>query len=136
MAIAKSVVNLILFFALASYADAAPKPRPPVGRDVFGARKSSKDVLLPGEKLVNVLSFGAKGDGVTDCTQVKSSWLQNQIIRCVEILFSSHRSYVNFQDFNYKIEDYNSFNITRLELSIYLRHDVIFINNFSNFMSY
>jgi hypothetical protein len=122
MAIAKSVVILILFFALASYADAAVKPRPPVGRDVFGVRKSSKDVLLPGEKLVNVLSFGAKGDGVTDCTQVKSSqvstsWLQNQIIRCEEILFSSHRSYVNFQDLNYKIEDYNSFNIARLELS-------------------
>jgi len=112
MAIAKSVVILILFFALASYADAAPKPRPPVGRDVFGARKSSKDVLLPGEKLVNVLSFGAKGDGVTDCTQV-----QNQIIRCEKILFSSHTSYVNFQDLNNKIEDCNSFNITRLELS-------------------
>lgn len=71
MAIAKSVSIVIIFFALANYADAAMRPRPPVGHDIFGDNNHAKDVVLPGEKLVNVESFGAKGDGVTDSTQVQ-----------------------------------------------------------------
>ncbi|MCI11552.1 polygalacturonase-like, partial [Trifolium medium] len=71
MAIAKSATILILFFALANYVNAGDisRVRPPVGQDIFGGKNHAKDVLLPGEKIVNVLSFGAKGDGVTDCTQ-------------------------------------------------------------------
>ncbi|CAK8563716.1 unnamed protein product [Lathyrus sativus] len=69
MVIAKSVSIVILFFALAHYADAVVRPRTTVGHDVFGDSNHAKDVLLPGEKLVNVVNFGAKGDGVTDCTE-------------------------------------------------------------------
>jgi hypothetical protein len=74
MAIAKSATILILFFALATYANAdgdISRVRPPVGQDLFGGKNHARDVLLPGEKIVNVLSFGAKGDGQTDCTEVK-----------------------------------------------------------------
>ena len=66
MAIAKTTAILILFFALA---DAAARPRPVVGRDVFGEKNHARDTLLPGEKIVNVLSFGARGDGVFDSTE-------------------------------------------------------------------
>ena len=75
MAIAKSASIVIIFFALAHYANAAMKARPPVGHDVFGDNNHAKDVALPGEKLVNVESFGAKGDGVTDSTTAfLSAW--------------------------------------------------------------
>ncbi|KAL5065459.1 hypothetical protein RYX36_027196 [Vicia faba] len=75
MAIAKSASIVIIFFALAHYADAAVRNRTTVGHDIFGDSNHARDVLLPGEKLVNVESFGAKGDGVTDCTQAfMSAW--------------------------------------------------------------
>ncbi|KAI5415717.1 exopolygalacturonase [Lathyrus oleraceus] len=75
MAIAKSASIAIIFFALAHYADAAVRARTTVGHDVFGDNNHAKDVLLPGEKIVNVQSFGAKGDGVFDCTQAfMSAW--------------------------------------------------------------
>ncbi|KAJ1395234.1 Pectin lyase fold/virulence factor [Sesbania bispinosa] len=68
MAIAKRSSILILCFALASFAVALPRPRPVAGPDIFRNKNASKDMLLPGEKIVNVMSFGAKPDGVTDST--------------------------------------------------------------------
>lgn len=68
MAIAKRAAILILCFALASYADAVPKPKPIAGPDFFRNKNAAKDVLLPGEKIVNVMSFGAKPDGEFDNT--------------------------------------------------------------------
>jgi len=68
MAIAKSAV-LILLFALVCNADKAPKPHI-AGPDMFKNRNVAKDVLLPGEKIISVLEFGAKGDGKFDSTQV------------------------------------------------------------------
>ncbi|XP_061349145.1 polygalacturonase-like [Gastrolobium bilobum] len=69
MAIAKRAAILILCFALACYARAAPRARPVAGPDIFLNANMAKDVLLPGEKIVNVMSFGAKPDGVFDSTQ-------------------------------------------------------------------
>ncbi|KAJ1395333.1 Pectin lyase fold/virulence factor [Sesbania bispinosa] len=68
MAIAKRSSILILCFALANFAVALPRPRPVAGPDIFRNKNASKDMLLPGEKIVNVISFGAKPDGVTDST--------------------------------------------------------------------
>ncbi|XP_057417528.1 exopolygalacturonase-like [Lotus japonicus] len=69
MAIAKTVTILILSFALANFAAALPRARPVQGPDIFKRRHANKDVLLPGEKIYNVMSFGAKPDGVFDSTQ-------------------------------------------------------------------
>ncbi|CAL0325402.1 unnamed protein product [Lupinus luteus] len=69
MAIAKSAVILILCFALANYADAAPREKQVASPDIFMGKNVAQDVLLPGEKLVDVTSFGAKPDGETDSTQ-------------------------------------------------------------------
>ncbi|XP_027368695.1 exopolygalacturonase-like [Abrus precatorius] len=69
MAIAKRVAILILCFALACHVDATPRPRTVAGPDIFKNKNVAKDVLLPGEKLLSVMSFGAKPDGVFDSTQ-------------------------------------------------------------------
>ncbi|KAL5163439.1 Polygalacturonase [Glycine soja] len=70
MAIAKSAsILIILCFALACNADNAGKPDPVAGPDMFSNKNVAKDVLLPGEQIVNVLDFGAKGDGKFDCTE-------------------------------------------------------------------
>ncbi|KAK7363549.1 hypothetical protein VNO77_05695 [Canavalia gladiata] len=69
MAIAKRVIILIFCFALAFHVDAVPRPRTVAGPDVFGKKNVAKDVLLPGEKLINVKDFGAEPDGEFDCTQ-------------------------------------------------------------------
>ncbi|XP_019462732.1 PREDICTED: exopolygalacturonase-like [Lupinus angustifolius] len=69
MAIAKSAVILILCFALANYAVAAPREKQVGSPDIFMGKNVAQDVLLPGEKLVDVTSFGAKPDGETDSTQ-------------------------------------------------------------------
>ncbi|KAK7387929.1 hypothetical protein VNO78_22727 [Psophocarpus tetragonolobus] len=69
MAIAKSAAILILFFALACNANNAPIVEPVAGPDMFSHKNMARDVLFPGEKIVNVQDFGAKGDGKFDCTQ-------------------------------------------------------------------
>jgi len=69
MAIAKSAV-LILLFALACNADNALKLPRIAGPDMFKNKNVAKDVLLPGEQIISVMDFGAKGDGKFDCTQV------------------------------------------------------------------
>ncbi|ESW26300.1 hypothetical protein PHAVU_003G107500 [Phaseolus vulgaris] len=68
MAIAKSAV-LILLFALACNADNALKLPRIAGPDMFKNKNVAKDVLLPGEQIISVMDFGAKGDGKFDCTQ-------------------------------------------------------------------
>lgn len=72
MAIANKVGVLILCFALVyNYVDAGgPRIRPVVSPDIYKGKNVAKDVLAPGEKVVNVMSFGAKPDGKFDCTQV------------------------------------------------------------------
>lgn len=70
MATAKRVAVLILCFALACCVDAGPRIRPIAGPDIYKGQNVAKDVLAPGEKIVNVMSFGAKPNGVFDCTQV------------------------------------------------------------------
>ncbi|TKY54175.1 Polygalacturonase protein [Spatholobus suberectus] len=69
MAIAKSAAILILCFALACNANHAPKRTPVAGPDIFGKKNVAQDVLLPGEKIVSIVDFGAVGDGESDCTQ-------------------------------------------------------------------
>lgn len=73
MATAKKVSVLVLWFAIVcNYVDAAPRPRvrPVAGPDIYRGKNVAKDSLLPGEKVVNVMSFGAKPDGKFDCTEV------------------------------------------------------------------
>lgn len=70
MVTAKRVVVLILCFALAYHVNAGPRIRPIVGPDIYKGKNVAKDVLAPGEKIVNVMSFGAKPNGKFDCTQV------------------------------------------------------------------
>jgi galacturan 1,4-alpha-galacturonidase len=71
MATATKVIFLILCFALVcNYVDANPRVRPESGPDIYKGKNVAKDTLAPGEKVVNVMSFGAKGDGKFDCTQV------------------------------------------------------------------
>lgn len=98
MAIAKGTAILILCFALANYADAVMKPRPPIGPDIYHKKNVAKDVLLPGEKVVNVMDFGAKPDGEFDSTQVIKLkhevaffWLINyaEFIKSIESLTST-----------------------------------------------
>ncbi|CAJ1940967.1 unnamed protein product [Sphenostylis stenocarpa] len=75
MAIAKSAVILILFFALACIEATVPKVPRIAGPDMFRNKNVAKDVLLPGEKIVSVMDFGAKADGKFDCTQAfMSAW--------------------------------------------------------------
>lgn len=69
MAIAKSAV-LILLFALVCNANGAPNQPRIAGPDMFKNKNVAKDVLLPGEQVINVMNFGAKADGRTDSTQV------------------------------------------------------------------
>ncbi|KAK2448630.1 Pectin lyase superfamily protein [Trifolium repens] len=70
MATATKVVLLILCVALVcNYVDANPRVRPESGPDIYKGKNVAKDTLAPGEKVVNVMSFGAKGDGKFDCTQ-------------------------------------------------------------------
>lgn len=70
MAIAKRATILIICFALACYAGAEPRERPVSGPDIYKGKNVAQDVLLPGEKVNNVMQFGAKPDGKFDCTQV------------------------------------------------------------------
>ncbi|XP_054791192.1 exopolygalacturonase-like [Prosopis cineraria] len=68
-----SVVKIILMSftvlsLLSDCADAARK-KPISGPDMFMGENLAVDKLLPGEKIINVLDFKAKPDGVTDCTQ-------------------------------------------------------------------
>jgi len=71
MSTAKKIGVLILCYALViNYVDAGPRPRPVVGPDIYRGKNVAKDILAPGEKIVNVMSFGAKPDGKFDCTQV------------------------------------------------------------------
>lgn len=70
MATAKRAAVLILWFALAYCVDAGPRKGPLVGPDIYKGKNVAKDILAPGEKIVNVMSFGAKPDGKFDCTQV------------------------------------------------------------------
>ncbi|XP_004487822.1 exopolygalacturonase-like [Cicer arietinum] len=69
MAVAKVFVVLILCFAIVYYVDAGPRRRPVAGPDIYKGKNVAKDSLSPGEKVVNVMSFGAKPDGKFDCTQ-------------------------------------------------------------------
>ncbi|XP_061369318.1 polygalacturonase-like [Gastrolobium bilobum] len=69
MATAKRDVVLILCSILVCCVDAGPRVRPVVGPDIYKGKNVAKDVLAPGEKVVNVMSFGAKPDGKFDCTQ-------------------------------------------------------------------
>ena len=43
---------------------------PVAGPDIYKGKNVAKDFLAPGEKIANVLDFGAKADGKTDSTQV------------------------------------------------------------------
>lgn len=70
MATAKRVAVLILCFVLAYSVCAVPRKRPVSGPDIYKGKNVAKDVLAPGEKIVNVMSFGAKPNGKFDCTQV------------------------------------------------------------------
>ncbi|CAL5184354.1 unnamed protein product [Lathyrus oleraceus] len=72
MATAKKVSVLVLWFAIVcNYVGAAPRPRvrPVAGPDIYRGKNVAKDSLLPGEKVVNVMSLGAKPDGKFDCTE-------------------------------------------------------------------
>ncbi|KAK7303752.1 hypothetical protein RJT34_14666 [Clitoria ternatea] len=69
MAIAKRICVVILCFALACCVDGKPRKRPVAGPDIYKGKNVAKDVLAPGEKVHNVMSFGAKADGKFDCTQ-------------------------------------------------------------------
>jgi len=70
MAIAKSVVLILLFAVVCSVDGAVKRPRI-VGPDMFKNKNVAKDKLLPGEQIFNVMDFGAKANGKFDCTQVK-----------------------------------------------------------------
>ncbi|XP_027338295.1 exopolygalacturonase-like [Abrus precatorius] len=65
----KRIGVLMLCFALAYCVDAKVRVRPVAGPDIYRGHNAAKDVLAPGEKIVNVMSFGAKPDGKFDCTQ-------------------------------------------------------------------
>ncbi|KAG4949195.1 hypothetical protein JHK82_042392 [Glycine max] len=69
MAATKRIGVLIMFFALAYYVDAISRTKPVASPDIYKGRNVAKDKIAPGEKIVNVLSFGAKPDGKFDCTQ-------------------------------------------------------------------
>ena len=66
------VILATLCCALASCIDAKVRPRPVFGGDPYRGKNIARDVLLPGEQIANVLSFGAVPDGKTDSTQVTS----------------------------------------------------------------
>jgi len=70
MAITKRVGVLIMYFALVYHVGAAKKVMPTASPDIFKDQNVAKDKLAPGEKINNVLNFGAKADGKFDCTQV------------------------------------------------------------------
>ncbi|RDX88500.1 Polygalacturonase, partial [Mucuna pruriens] len=66
----KRVGVLILCFAMAyHYVDAKPRKKAVASPDIFKGQNVAKDALHPGEKIVNVLSFGAKPDAQFDCTK-------------------------------------------------------------------
>ncbi|KAE9599250.1 putative polygalacturonase [Lupinus albus] len=69
MGTSKSVGFIILCFALAYCVDCGARIRPVAGPDIYKGQNVAKDVLAPGEKIVNVISFGAKPDGKFDSTQ-------------------------------------------------------------------
>ncbi|KAJ1407680.1 Pectin lyase fold/virulence factor [Sesbania bispinosa] len=70
MVTAERVAVVILCFSLAYCVDAAGKRKMPVaGPDIYRGKNVAKDELVPGEKIVNVMSFEAKPDGKFDSTQ-------------------------------------------------------------------
>ncbi|KAL9314872.1 hypothetical protein ACSQ67_020324 [Phaseolus vulgaris] len=69
MSITKRVGVLVMYFALVYHVDAKKKVMPVAGVDIYKDKNVAADKLSPGEKINNVLSFGAKGDGEYDCTQ-------------------------------------------------------------------
>ena len=79
MAATKRIGVLIMFFALAYYVDAISRTKPVASPDIYKGRNVAKDKIAPGEKIVNVLSFGAKPDGKFDCTQVDKKNLKAYI---------------------------------------------------------
>ncbi|KAL2340966.1 hypothetical protein Fmac_008906 [Flemingia macrophylla] len=69
MAATKRVSFIILWFALAYFVDGKKRIIPVAGPDIYKGVNAAKDALSPGEKINNVMSFGAKPDGKFDCTQ-------------------------------------------------------------------
>ncbi|MED6175574.1 hypothetical protein PIB30_079685 [Stylosanthes scabra] len=74
MVVGKRVgVDVILWLAVAFFVvvveGGKQRVRPVVGPDIYEGHNVAKDVLAPGEKINNVISFGAKPDGKFDCTQ-------------------------------------------------------------------
>lgn len=70
MGMKERVGVLILYVALVYHVGAAKKVMPVAGPDIYKNKNLDQDILLPGEKINNVISFGAKADGKFDCTQV------------------------------------------------------------------
>ena len=75
-----------MYFALVYHVDAKKKVMPVAGVDIYKDKNVAADKLSPGEKINNVLSFGAKGDGEYDCTQVFMHFL-SFFLRRINILF-------------------------------------------------
>ncbi|XP_047158387.1 exopolygalacturonase-like [Vigna umbellata] len=69
MDMTERVSVLILYVALVYHVGAAKKVMPVAGPDIYKNKNLDQDKLVPGEKINNVISFGAKANGKFDCTQ-------------------------------------------------------------------